>query len=84
MPTDAQTLKLNLPNIFVIDLFPTSIFLPVIYSYLTWILVDVGLAVLVGRDFFKHHRFGTTISLILSFLYTVEPSLLIAGEYFGV
>jgi hypothetical protein len=54
---------------------------PFIYTYLSWALFDVAPATLIGQDLFKSHRFGTTVSLIISFIYTVTPSVLFAANY---
>ena len=54
---------------------------PFIYTYLSWALFDVAPAILIGQDLFKSHRFGTTVSLIISFIYTVTPSVLFAANY---
>lgn len=83
LPNDYHIFKLNLKQLSKIlppDFFPTNLLLPVLYSYLTWVLVDVTLAVFIGRDFFTKHKLGTTASLILSFIYTVEPSILAAAQ----
>ena len=54
---------------------------PFIYTYMSWALFDVAPATLIGQDLFKSHRFGTTVSLIISFIYTVTPSVLFAANY---
>jgi hypothetical protein len=54
---------------------------PFIYTYLSWAFFDVAPATLIGQDLFKSHRFGTTVSLIISFIYTVTPSVLFAANY---
>ena len=55
--------------------------LPFIYTYLCWAIFDVVPAVLVDHSLFKSHRTGTTASLIISYIYTVTPSVLFAANY---
>ena len=61
-----------------------SAFAPFIYTYLAWVLSEVIPATLVDQNLFNSHRLGTTASLILSFIYTVTPSIIFAGNYLFV
>ena len=54
---------------------------PFIYTYLSWVLFDVVPATLVDQGLFQSHRLGTTVSLIISFIYTVTPSVLFAANF---
>ena len=55
--------------------------IPIIYSLTNWLGSEVYPALIVG-DQRENHTIGTTFSLILSFLYTVEPSILMASSYY--
>ena len=55
---------------------------PLLYSYISWVLTEVCLALFVGNSLFLYHPVGTTISLMLSYIYIVEPSAMIATNYF--
>ena len=54
---------------------------PFIYTYVSWALFDVAPATLIGQYLFNTHRLGTTLSLIIRFIYTVTPSVLFASNY---
>lgn len=55
--------------------------MPIIYSLTYWLGSEVYPALIVGNQR-ENHAIGTTMSLILSFIYVVEPSILMASSYY--
>ena len=76
---DANSLKIIGAGNLVWKLLLSTI--PIINSITYWLGSEVFPALIVGNQR-ENHPIGTTMSLIISFLYIVEPSILMASSYY--
>lgn len=54
---------------------------PVLFSFALWMISDVFPGIIIGTSVINH-PYGTIVSMIVSFLYHIEPSILMAASYY--
>jgi hypothetical protein len=63
----------------ILKVFLTSV--PTFISFGLWMISDVFPGIIIGTSLINH-PVGTIFSLIVSFLYHVEPSILMSASYY--